>query len=82
MMLTLLLISRRPRFDREEMMMRQELRKYLSNAPNSHVSMSNEPLDPVLHYVKQTGRENYSKYKQHLVDTGKFTGTKLSPVFL
>ena len=44
--------------------------------------MSNEPLDPVLHYVKQTGRENYSKYKQHLVDYGKFTGAKLSPVFL
>jgi len=75
-------ISRRPRFDSEEMMMRQELRKYLSNVPKTHVSMINETLDPILHYVKQTGRENYSKYKQHLVETGQFSGAKLSPVFL
>ncbi|CAG2226545.1 CNBP [Mytilus edulis] len=50
--------QRRPRFDQEEMMMRQEVRKYLSNISKCHMSMNNEPLDPVLHFNKQTGREN------------------------
>lgn len=47
------------------------------------MSIDNEPLNTVLHYIKQTGHENYTKYIHHLFDTGHgfFTGAKLFSVF-
>ncbi|CAC5417345.1 unnamed protein product [Mytilus coruscus] len=78
-------VSRRPRLDNEELMMRREIRGYLMKSSlNVHSStcMDGESLDPILHNIKQTGRDNYATYKAHLAESGQFGGVKLDPVFL
>ncbi len=71
--------GRRPRFDREEVMMRKFIRPFTSQ-PTQAMPMPGD-LDPELWDFKHKAAENYKLYKEHYANTGEY-GVKLIPVFI
>ena len=77
-------VKKPKRYTREVTMMRRELRNHNhTNEPavqKEMVSLSRAPLDQNLYQLDKLAKNNYIKYKEHLLLTGQYGGCSLTPV--